>query len=105
MYDPDEYHRTRIIDSYEPSASGGYLSYLQPVIDELRKLVISLVDDYKTIQESNDFDWAEDTHEYEHYHKLEMVVYEDDEGTGMVGLDSYRSGQYDYVYIVITKGR
>lgn len=94
MYDPDEYYRTRISGEYEPG--GG--DYLQPVIDKLRDLVVSLIDDYKTIQESNDFDWAEDTHEYEHYHKLEMVVYEDDDGTGMVAMDSFRSGQYDYLF-------
>jgi hypothetical protein len=94
MYDPDEYHRTKIKGSYEPG--GG--DYLQPVIDELRKLVVSLIDDYSTVNESNDFDWAEDTHEYEHYHKLEMVVYEDDEGTGMVALDSFRDGRYDYLF-------
>jgi hypothetical protein len=53
----------------------------------------------KIIQEEiNDFDWAEDTHQYEHYHKLEMVVYEDDEGTGMVTMDSYRDGKYDYLF-------
>jgi hypothetical protein len=44
MYDPDEYHRTKIKGSYKPS--GG--DYLQPVIDKLRELVQSLIDDYKT---------------------------------------------------------
>ncbi len=56
------------------------------------------IDTGKLVKESNDFDWAEDTHEYEHYHKLEIVVYEDDEGTGMVSLDSYHNGQYDYLF-------
>jgi hypothetical protein len=46
MYDPDEYYRTVISGSYEPG--GG--DYLQPVIDKLRELVVSLIDDYKTTQ-------------------------------------------------------
>lgn len=44
MYDPDEYERTKIKGSYKPS--GG--DYLQPVIDKLKELVVSLVDDYKS---------------------------------------------------------
>jgi hypothetical protein len=45
MYDPDEYDRTRIKDSYVP---GG--DYLKPVIDKLRKFVVGLIDDYKSVQ-------------------------------------------------------
>jgi hypothetical protein len=50
-------------------------------------------------EEINDFDWAEDTHEYEHYHKLEMVIYEDDESMGMVPMDTWRDGSYDWMVV------